>query len=193
MRVRWRSFYAVTLITLCLLLGSLETAIAFSARSRSISNTTFFGLTALFFWYVAAVLVFQSIQTRKYQRAIDALGFVPLDWKDVPFNDALPAIFQYRKKAFLSHVVHGKAGGSHVYLFNRASDVAWWSKKKTTIVFEHSQNQNSDDDVKRRLSERGDADLAFYDHWCMIQARHEIEATALPEWLQTVIGITKHA
>jgi len=110
---------------------------------------------------------------------ITTLGFMPLDWKDVPFNDVLPAIFEYRKKAFLSRIVHGEACGTHVYLFNRASDVAWWSKKKMTIVFEQSQMRNSDDDVTRRLSEKGDAELAFHDPWCMIQARHEIEPTAL--------------
>jgi len=39
------------------------------------------------------------------------------------------------------------------------------------------------------LSEKGDAELAFHNHWWMIQARHEIVPTALPRWLEIVLGI----
>ncbi len=148
---------------------------------------------ALFFVYMAVVFLFQAIRSRQYERVTTSLGFVPLDWKDVPFNDVLRAIFQGRKKTFLSRVVHGEACGMHVYLFNRARDVAWWSEKKTTIVFEQSQAQNSDDVVTRRLSEKGDAELALHGHWCMIQARHEIKPAALPQWLETVFGITRRS
>ena len=185
--------YTLALLAVCLSFGVLSAAYGWSERARSKSSAVTSVVIALFFIYMAIVFSFQAVRSRQYERVITNLGFMPLDWKDAPFNHVLPTIFEYRKKAFLSRIVHGEACGTHVYLFNRASDVAWWSKKKTTIVFEQSQMRNSDDDVTRRLSEKGDAELAFHDPWCVIQARNEIEPTALPQWLETVVGITKRS
>ena len=185
--------YGFALLAVCLFCAVLGAAYGWSERTRSKSSAATSVVVALFFFYMAFVFLFQAVRSRQYERVTTSLGFVPLDWKDVPFNDVLRGIFQGRKKTFLSRVLHGEACGTHIYLFNRARDVAWWSEKKTTIVFEQSQTQNSDDVVTRRLSEKGDAELAFYGHWCMIQARHEIKPTALPQWLETVFGITKHS
>jgi hypothetical protein len=185
--------YGFALLAVCLFCAVLGAAYGWSERTRSKSSAATSVIVALFFVYMAFVFLFQAIRSRQYERVTTSLGFVRLDWKDVPFNDVLRGIFEGRKKMFLSRVVHGEACGTHVYLFNRARDVAWWSEKKTTIVFEQSQTRNSDDVDARRLSEKGDAELAFYGHWCMIQARHEIKPTALPQWLETVFGITKHS
>jgi hypothetical protein len=74
-------------------------------------------------------------------------------------------------------------------LFLSADDVAWWSKKKTTLVFQQLQTQNSDAALVSRLSEQGDAKLAVHGNWCLILARHEIKPPSLPQWLEAVIGI----
>jgi hypothetical protein len=185
--------YGFALLAVCLFCAVLSATYGWSERTRSKSSAATSVVVALFFVYMAVVFLLQAIRSRQYERVTTSLGFVPLDWKDVPFNDVLRAIFQGRKKMFLSRVVHGEACGTHVYLFNRARDVAWRSEKRTTIVFEQSQTRNSDDVIKRCLSEKGNADLAFHGHWCMIQARHEIKPTALPQWLETVFGITKRS
>jgi len=182
--------YGFALITVCLLLAVLSGAYAWSGRTRGKSGVAAFAVAALFFIYVAAVLVFQAVRSRQYKRVIASLGFVPLDWKLVPFNETLRVVFPNRRKAFCSGLVHGDSCGTHIYLFNCARGLAWWSRKKTTVVFERPGVLNPDDGVARRLAEKGDAELVFHQRWCVIQARHEIRPTALPEWLETVVGIT---
>ncbi len=131
--------YGFALLAVCLFCAVLGAAYGWSERTRSKSSAATSVVVALFFFYMAFVFLFQAIRSRQYERVTTSLGFVPLDWKDVPFNDVLRGIFQGRKKTFLSRVVHGEACGTHIYSFNRARDVAWWSEKRTTIVFEQSQ------------------------------------------------------
>lgn len=142
-------------------------------------------IVALFFIYIAAVLVFQAIRSREYERAVENLGLVLLDWREVPFSEVLPTIFQSRKTAFLSRVVDGDICGTHVYVFNHARDVGWWNK--TTVVFK--QSRDSDEAVRRSFKPDGDAALVVRGDWCMIQAQHGIKPARLRRWLETVVTI----
>jgi hypothetical protein len=182
--------YGFAVITVCLFVAVATGGYAWSERTRSKTNAGTFAVVALFFIYIAAVLVFQAVRGREYERVITSLGFVPLDWKNVPFSEALPAVFANKKQPFLGRVIHGEACGRHVYHFICAGDAAWWSKKKTTVVMEGPQALTTGEGLAARLAEKGDAELAFHNRWCMIQARHEIGPTALPEWLETVVSIT---
>jgi len=163
-------------------------AYAWSLTTRSKARAVTFAVLALLFSSRAAFLAFRAVRGRGYERVITSLGFVPFDWESVPFNEILPVVFP-KRKAIFSRVVHGDAYGTHVYLFNCARDRAWWSKIRTAVVMERPQALAASEGVARRLSEKGDAELAFHNHWWMIQARHEIAPTALPRWLETVLGI----
>lgn len=162
---------------------------AWSETTRSKARAVAFAVLALVFICRVAVLVFRVVRRREYERVITSLGLVPLDWNSVPFIEVLPVVFANKRKVIFSRVVHGEAYGTHVYLFNCERDTAWWSKKKTTVVLKRPQASAAGEDVARRLSEKGDAELAFHNHWWMIQAKHEIVPTALPRWLEIVLGI----
>jgi len=166
----------------------VSAAHAWSETTRSKASAVTFAVLALLFICRVAVLVLRAVRRREYERVITSLGFVPLDWNSVPFIEVLPVVFANKRKVIFSRVVHGEAYGTHVYLFHCARDT-WLSKKKTTVVMERPQVLAAGEGVDRRLSEKGDAELAFHNHWWMIQARREIVPTALPRWLEIVLGI----
>lgn len=158
---------------------------AWSEKDRSRGTAASFVILALLCLYFAVVLLLQASRSRAYQREIATLGFVSLDWNKVPFDDLiLRAIFQNRKKSFVSGFVHGDSCGMHFYLFNRARDAAWWSKKRTTVVLQPTGN--IDDVLASGIINNADAELARHGDWCMIQARGEIQPKALGQWIVTV-------
>lgn len=183
--------YRIAVIVVCSLFAVLTARYAWQQRAAGLSNVVVFIVFALFLAYAAVVLIFQAVQMRRYAGTVDALRLVPVEWKDVPFQDVIPSILQNRKKEFLSRVVHGETCGVHIYLFSSARDVAWWSKKKTSVIFERLQAQNSNEGMAERLSKRAEADLTFHRGWCLIQARHEIKPDALAQWLETIAAIAR--
>lgn len=176
--------YAAAIAIACMILATLCVVQAWSERTRSKGTATAFAFVALLFAYFAFVLMFQTSRNRQYQQVIATLGFVPLDWKKVPFNDlVLRAIFRNRKEAFVSGLVHGDSGGTHFYLFNWAPDTAWWSKRRTTLVFQPTGN--IDERSLSGIIKNENAELGRYGDWCMIQARREIQPGALRQWIES--------
>ena len=176
--------YATVIVIVCVLLATICMVQAWSERA-SRGTAAAFAIFALLFVNISIVLLFQAYRYFEYRRVLATLGFLPLDWKKAPFNDlVLRAIFQNRKEAFVSRLAHGDSCGMHFYVFNWARDTAWWSKKRTTLVF---QPMGTIDDVLvSGVTNSADAEINCYGDWCMIQARREIQPRALPHWLGTM-------
>ena len=66
---------------------------AWSLTTRSKARAVTFAVLALLFISRVAILVFQAVRGREYERVITSLGFVPFDWSSVPFNEILPVVF----------------------------------------------------------------------------------------------------
>jgi hypothetical protein len=101
--------YAVAIILACFFLSALTVAYAWRQGGQSRGNIVFSALFAGFFLYAAIVLLFQAIQERRYQRALDALGFLPFDWKQVPIQQVVASLFAQGRKAFLSRGYQGQS------------------------------------------------------------------------------------
>jgi hypothetical protein len=183
--------YVIAIVIACVALVWTSAGYALTERTRSKTTSAAFVAITAFLIYVIVVLVSQIVRSRGYERALTRLGFVPLEWKDAPFADLLLTISRNRKQAFLSRIVQGEVSGTHVYLFNQSSDVAWWSKKRTTVVMEESRG--SDAAITSALAEKGNAGIICRGHWCMIQARCEIKPIRLQQWLETVVDIATRA
>jgi hypothetical protein len=192
MRVGWRGFYAVIVLTLCLLFGSVATAAAFSARHHGIPNAAFAGLTALFFWYAAAVLVLQWIQSRQHQRAISALGFVPFDWEQVPIRQVVASVFASGRKAFFSRGCHGQIHSADVYVFDYGSDVAWWSKQGTAAVLVRPHDSPIAEKAVQLLRENANSELVITPTWLVVRSRRRVSPDMLGRWATTVVDTLKN-
>ncbi len=186
---RLRAVYAVAIVVVCLFFALVAARNAWRQRTQSRSNAAVFGVVAFFCLYVVTVLILQAITSRRYQRAVNALGLTPFDWKNVQVGEVVTTVLASGSKAFLSEGFCGEVHGADVYLFNYGFDPAWWSKRRTVAALKRRDQSPVREQAARLLLENAGAELTIQPNWFVVRARCRISADALARWVTTAVDV----
>jgi hypothetical protein len=193
LRRKLAAAYGVIVVAMLLFFAVLAFGHAWGERTHSGTNAVISSLFALFFLYAAAVLIFEAIKNRQYQRALDALGFVPFDWKEAQILQVVASQFATDRKAFLSRGFRGNIHGSDVYVFNYGRDTAWWAKRGTAAILMRPSESAIMERAKALLLEQADADLTIHTDWFVVRARGRVSPDGFADWVTAVVDSLRSA
>lgn len=182
-KVTVRIAYTLLIALVCIVLALLAAAFG---RWHGLIYAVFFG-------YTGTVLASHEIMRWRYKCAADALNFIPLQRGDMTYSVAAVIAEDGRRDGCISDAYGGKLNGIDVQTFCYSLSSAWWSKKQTVVAIPLAYRLSIDENARRALDDRANADLSTYQNWIIVRARQRNSPRQLPQWLKAVTEILGEA
>lgn len=76
--------------------------------------------------------------------------------------------------------------GLYIYLFDIASDTAWWSKRRMVAVLKRGDESPLPEHITRQMLEKSDAELRVHPNWLVVVSRHSVASNGLASVMDSI-------